>query len=477
MKKTKVIATIGPASEKKATLSSMLSAGMNVCRLNFSFGSHAEHRKKVRKIREISSEAGQSLAVLQDLQGPKIRVGKISRDIELSENEKIYLSGKSLQSEGIIPTTYSKIADDTSEGKTILMADGSVILKVKKVSATEKLLECRVLNGGKISSGKGINLPDTNISLPALTDKDREDAIFGLSAGVDYMGLSFVRTAQDILDLKKLMNDFGRNIPVIAKIEKPEALQNLDEIIDIADGVMVARGDLAVEIPYAEVPLAQKKIIQHANKKGKLTIVATQMMASMISSPLPSRAEAADVANAVLDGSDMLMLSNETATGKYPLRSVKAISEIAEESEKGLLDSHYHVKLSLPDYHSQKYALCESVAHISRNLKSNAIAVITHTGESVQILSKFRPQTKILAGTSSTVLYQRMAAMHNVTPVFIPRKDDQKSSLIYYTEFEEQLLKLQLVGENEKLVFLSGSYSKPNWEMNSINLKTIKNPN
>jgi len=458
MRKAKIIATIGPASEKPKVLESLIRAGVDVCRLNFSFGTHEEHLKKIKLIRETAAKVGKAVAILQDLQGPKIRMGKLKGPVKVKKGDLIVLSGKTEhKSEFYLPTTYPMIASDTQPGKTILIADGKIVVKVVEAFPAKKEVHCKVVAGGEILTGKGINLPYTNISLPALTPKDREDAVFGAQAGVDYMGLSFVRQAKDVLALRKLLDAQGVKTPIIAKIEKPEALDHLEAILDVVDGVMVARGDLADEISFACVPVAQKRILHAANRKGKITIIATEMLGSMVDEPLPSRAEVSDVANGVWDHSDCVMLSNESATGKYPLQAVKAMASIVEHAEDALVQRSAPGPFDLPEQSTLTKAVCAAASDLSRALKARAIVVLTHTGETAEVMSKFRPAHPIFGMTFDIGVYQRMAFLHNVHPVLVERGPDfrpgdfeNESELV-----QKALLEANLVKKGDQLILVA----------------------
>ena len=477
MKNTKIIATIGPACKSSEMLHKVINAGVDVCRLNFSFGTHDEHRKIFERIRKVSQKLGKAVAVMQDLQGPKIRVGKLNEDVEVKIGDKLILSGKAVHHDKFcLPTTYKNIADDTKAGKTILMMDGRIILQVKSVDQAKKEVSCIVKAGGTILTGKGINLPDTTISLPSVTAKDKKDALLGIELGVDYVAQSFVRSAADVLTLKKhLKRHGGGHIPIIAKLEKPEALENLDEIINVADGVMVARGDLADEIFFAKVPTAQKRIISTANRKGKLTIVATEMLSSMTENPLPTRAEVSDVANSVLDGTDLIMLSNETAMGKYPVKAVKAMSSVAIEAEKMIDTKGFQVDMFCNEKLEVSRAMCLSASFLSHELNEKAIAVLTTTGESVRILSKYRPETTIYAATYSEATYHRMAAYNKVVPLLLEGEhptntgETQKSLDL----LKDLLLKSKIVKAGEFLICLTGLKANDgSWHVNSLH--TVK---
>lgn len=475
-KRARIVATLGPATSSKKSIAKLAKSGVNVFRLNFSFGTYVEHQEQINKIREVSKELNQSLAILQDLQGPKIRVGQLNEDVVVKKGETLTLSGNSQHKDRTyIPTTYKQIASDTEAGKSILLADGKIILKVLQVDQKKKEVKCKVINGGTILTGKGINLPYTKISLPALTEKDRADAEFGIKAGVDYIGLSFVRHAEDVLKLKRIMRKLGKEIPVISKIEKPEGVDNIDAILDVTDGIMVARGDLAVEVSFAKVPMIQKDLIREANLRGKVTIVATEMLSSMVDNPRPTRAEASDVANAILDGADAVMLSNETAVGSFPFKSVEAMSDIITETESQLLDQDYHLTLDMPAVHDKTQAMCSAASHLSYFMNERALAVVTHSGSSVKIFSKYRPQSQIYAATFNLAVYHKMAMYHNVHPVLLNKnslnkKGDDATSL---SQFTDVLTSQKLIKNGDTVIFLTGDISKDGWHVDTIKVKII----
>ena len=478
MKRAKIVATLGPASSSREMIAKLAKAGVDVFRLNFSFGTYEEHTEVIKKIRSVSRDIDKSLAILLDLQGPKIRVGQLKEPVTVKKGQEVILSGNSQHKDTFyLPTTYKQIADDTDSGKTILLADGKIILTVIKTIPEKKEVVCKVVNGGTILTGKGINLPYTDISLPALTSKDRKDAEFGLEAGVDYMGLSFVRHAEDVMKLKRLMKKKKREIPVISKIEKPEGVDNLDSILDVTDGIMVARGDLAVEVSFSKVPMLQKEILSKSNQRGKLTIVATEMLSSMVDNPRPTRAEASDVANAVLDGTDAVMLSNETAMGKYAVKSVQAMKSIVEETESSLFSHNFHNPLDMPEIHGVTAGICESAAHLSYFLDEKGMAVITHSGRSVKVMSKYRPQSPIYAATFSADVYQRMALFYNVHPILL---DDagldgkcEENTVFTLEQLEVELKRKKLAGKGDTVIFLTGDISPKGWRVNTIKVHTI----
>jgi len=474
MKRTKIIATIGPASETITILEKMAKAGMDVCRLNFSFGTHAEHLNKIAMIREVSKRTGKSLAILQDLQGPKIRIGKLTAPVKVKKGDEIILSGKTIhQSTLYLPTTYPLIASDTKPGKTILLADGRIILQVKSADPQKKEVICKVTCGGTILTGKGINLPYTDISMPALSKKDIADAKFGINAGVDAIALSFVRSAEDIMKLRRLLKKENSKIPIIAKLEKPEALDNLDEIVLAADGVMVARGDLADEISFEYVPVAQKKIITAANAKAKLTIIATEMLSSMVENPLPTRAEVSDVANGVLDGADIVMLSNETATGKYPVKAVQTMTKIIIEAENILPPEHYLKNFNAHKKYAVTEAMCLAASFLSHELKERAITVLTSSGNTARLMAKTRPETVIFAATANEKIYYRMALYNNVWPLLLKSADPEDTARTYL-ELENMLIAKKLAKKGELIITLNGIHQKGgNWALNSIHTVTL----
>jgi pyruvate kinase len=394
VRKTKIVCTIGPASASPEVIEALIRGGMNVARLNFSHGNHTDHEEKINIIRDTARKLATTVGILQDLAGPKIRVGFIPDSGALLEPGREFIL-TSLQTEGSnhrVSVSYPNLPGEVTKGDRLLLADGLMELVV--VDTTDTEITCRVITGGILTSHKGINLPTGTIHAPPLTAKDREDLLFGLEHDVDYVALSFVKTADDIRTVKEIIGRKGKEVPVIAKIEKHEALTHLDEIIEAADGIMVARGDLGVEIPPENVPLIQKNIIQKANYAGKPVITATQMLRSMVDSPRPTRAEAADVANAVLDGTDALMLSEETASGAYPVEAVGFMGRIAANVESGF---PYETFLRL----TPRKEISPSVAHASCVLADHlsAVAIVAHTrsGRTAEYISRFRPRQPIIA--------------------------------------------------------------------------------
>ncbi|HBM17096.1 MAG TPA: pyruvate kinase [Lentisphaeria bacterium] len=478
MKKTKIIATIGPASDNFETIERMALAGMNVCRLNFSFGTPEEHFDMIKKVRDVSAKLNKPLAIIQCIQGPKIRMGKLKAPVTVKKDQLFVLTGRTEhKDEYTLPTTYEQIASDTEVGKTILIADGKIIAQVVSVDKGKKEVTCKVTEGGTILTGKGINLPYTKISLPSLTPKDIEDVKFAVKSGnIDYIDMSFVRHPEDVSKLRTILKELGgENIGIIAKIEKPEAVENIDGIIDEADGIMVARGDLADEVSFAKVPVIQKEIIRKASKKGKFTIVATEMLSSMVDNQLPTRAEASDVANAVFDGTDCVMLSNESAMGKFPVESVKVMAEIVIEAEKSIYRDGYSPKFELPDVHKLNEAICKAASELSYTLDNEVMAVFSRSGLTARILSKFRPECSIFAATLSRKTYQQLAIVHNINPIFID--DAQLGNNPYVTiptMIKKYLLDNKLASKGQKMIGITGNFdTEQQWEINTIRVHAI----
>ncbi len=420
MSRAKIVCTIGPASGDRETLSRMIDAGMNVARLNFSHGSYEQHREAYRMIRELSDQVG----IMQDLQGPKIRVGEIEGgSIMLNNGDMVTLNASGVDKRGAISVTYPQLPSDVIEGDSIFMADGTIHLEV--ISTVGSEVKCRVLDGGVLSSRKGINLPGVSISAPALSGKDREDLEFGLEMGVDFVALSFVRTPQEVAETRRIISESGHEASVIAKIEKFEAIESFDGILAEADGIMIARGDLGVEVPPEKVPTYQKKLIGKCLAAGKPVITATQMLESMTHVERPTRAEASDVANAVLDGTDAVMLSAETATGEYPVRSVDMMRRIIEEAEqtpgypcRTLPGSGRSSPEEIADITG---AVCSGAAEIAVHMDAAAIAVLSHTGRTGRMISRLRPGVPILVLTDSLPAARRMSLVWGAEPVPVDR--------------------------------------------------------
>ena len=423
-RRTKIVATIGPATQSEEVITELIKAGVTTFRLNFSHGDHKDHQERIKTIRKVSKKLDLDIGILQDLQGPKIRLGRFKDGpVKVKKGDKFTLTSNVVECTNIIANvTYDKLAQEVTEGKRILLDDGKIEMIVEKVNRANNLLECKVTVGGVLSNNKGVNFPDVQLSVKALTEKDIEDLEFGLTAGVDWIALSFVRNPSDINEIKNLINKSGHSIPVVAKIEKFEAIDQIDSILPLCDGVMVARGDLGVEMPAEEVPLLQKELIRKANTLGIPIITATQMLDSMASNPRPTRAEVSDVANAILDGTDAVMLSNETAVGDYPVEAVETMATIARRIERDypLKAIESHLPSTIPN------AISAAVSNIARQLDAGAIIPLTKSGSTARNVSKFRPPTPILATTTERSVARRLQLVWGVTPLLV-NNDDRTS--------------------------------------------------
>lgn len=418
---TKIVCTIGPASQSPEIIRALVQNGMNIARLNFSHGNRTEHEEVIRTIRAASDHLARPVAILQDLAGPKIRIGLVpDPGLRLGVGQSIVLTVRPVQGRGNrVPVTYPALPQEVKEGDPILLADGFIELVVKRVEQEE--VHCEVITGGVLTSHKGLNLPTRTIHAPALTEKDREDLLFGLENNVDYVALSFVKTEQEIARVKEIIEDRKKDVPIIAKIEKHEAVENIDNIMAAADGIMVARGDLGVEIPLEEVPIVQKMLIRRCNALGKPVITATQMLRSMVDSPRPTRAEAADVANAVLDGTDAVMLSEETATGAYPVKATQFIARIAETAERSFPHKRYLQLASGKEIsESVAYAACVLANH----LEARAIIAPTWSGRTAMHISRFRPSQPIIALSPREAVVRRLSLYWGCVPRLVAHPED-----------------------------------------------------
>jgi pyruvate kinase len=422
LRRAKIVCTLGPATNGRQRLAALLDAGMDVARLNFSHGAPAEHAERLRLLRGLAQARRKTLAILQDLQGPKIRTGPLERGepVELRADARVTLTTRPVAGNArLISTTFQPLPQEVKPGGRILLADGLIELRVERVR--DRDVVCRVVEGGELGEHKGINLPGLPLKVSALTAKDRADLEFGIEHGVDYVALSFVRRAEDVLELKRLLGRAGRDIPVVAKLEKPEAIDQLDEILRVADAVMVARGDLGVELPPEMVPLIQKKVIARANALKVPVITATQMLESMTAHSRPTRAEASDVANAIFDGADALMLSAETAVGQYPVEAVRMMARIIRAAESSPRHAWYTRRRSADETLSVPEAVSETVAHMAEELNLKAIAVFTQSGSSARLVSKYRPRVPVFAFSPLPHILRRAALYWGVTPVRLPR--------------------------------------------------------
>lgn len=451
MRRVKIVATIGPSTESEESIEKAILSGMNVARLNFSHGSHNQHLAVIKYIKKISTKINKPVAVLQDLQGPKIRVGKFKNgSIQVYKNDIVEISPSFKIGEGLnIPTDFEEMPSVCKLGQKILLDDGLIELKV--ISVDEAIIKCEVVYGGVLKDRKGINLPGANLPVDCLTQKDIEDLKFGLDQGVDYIALSFVRKASDIIRLKDIISQNSKTTKVIAKIEMSEAIDNLEEIICVSDAIMVARGDLAVEVGQTFLPQLQKRIIRLANEYSRPVITATQMLDSMVNNPRPTRAEITDVANAVLDGSDALMLSAESASGKYPFDCIQTMSDVILEVEKN--DSNYY-KMDLPDqFDSQSQAIAASACITAQRLNAKYIICLSTTGKTATLISSFRPKANVIAVTRHQFAVNYMELVWGVRVMYI---NSYSSSDEAMSQIQTILKEEGLIVKGDKLVFTLG---------------------
>jgi pyruvate kinase len=454
-RKAKIVCTLGPSSSSEAILRELMQLGMEVARLNFSHGSHEEHARVIDRLRKISEQEERTICILQDLQGPKIRTGRLKHrtPVALKAGSDVTITPRDIPGTSrAISTTFPTLAQEVTPGSRILIADGLIELRVRAIRGDD--VECEVINGGLLGEHKGINLPGTVVRVPSLTEKDHRDLEFGLKHGVDMVAVSFIRTADDIRAVKRQIFEHHSDAWIIAKLEKPQAIEHLEEILDISDGVMVARGDLGVEMPPEKVPIIQKHIIRRAADWRKPVITATQMLESMVENPRPTRAEASDVANAIFDGTDAVMLSAETATGKYPREAVSIMSRIILEAESHMQDTvlrrRQHRRLSISE------TICESVAHAAQDLDMRAIAVYTETGTTARLISKYRPQCGIYAFASNRAVSSRMNLMWGVRPVLSDAHHDTEAMVL---NAEKVLEKKNVVHSGDVVAIVAGTRS------------------
>ena len=416
MRRAKIVCTLGPSSSSAERIGALIDAGMDVARLNFSHGEYETHHALLRTVRAEAERRGKAVAILQDLQGPKIRIGRFTAgSIELVPDATFTITTRNVPGDQrVVSTSYVDLPGDVRPGDKVLLDDGYLQLEVTDVTGED--VTTRVVIGGILKNNKGINLPGVKVSSPSLTVKDRADLVFGMRIGVDFIALSFVRSAQDVLEARRLATLEDTRIPIIAKLEKPEAVERLEEIIEAADGIMVARGDLGVEMGPEKVPLVQKLAISLTNARGKVVITATQMLESMIENPRPTRAEASDVANAVLDGTDALMLSAETASGKYPVEAVQTMARIVTEIEQS---AHYRSQIERPtlDLPVSTNAIAHAAAVAARQMRLPVIAVYSGSGGIARLLSEYRPEARIVALTDNEATFHRLALYWGVTAI------------------------------------------------------------
>lgn len=453
MRRTKIVCTVGPASDPVEILTEMIAAGMNVARLNFSHGTHEEHARRVEAVRRAAGELGTIVGIMLDTKGPEIRTGLLQTDkITLDTGNRIILTTEEIRGNAErLSISYKGLVSDVSPGSRILLADGLVELEVISVDGTETT--CKVVNGGEIGSRKNVNLPGVVVNLPAVTDKDVEDIKFAVTKGFDFIAASFVRTASDVIAVRRVLEENDSDMQIIAKIENHQGVENIDEILRVADGIMVARGDMGVEIPTEEVPLVQKMIIQKCNRVGKPVITATQMLESMVHNPRPTRAEATDVANAIFDGTDAIMLSGETAAGKFPVEAVKMMDRIAVRTERALGFEELLGRKEISPARTVTDAISHATCTTALDLGAKAIITSTKSGHTARMVSKYRPKARIIAVTPRMDVVRKMSLVWGVNPLLVSETsgtDEMIASAI------QTALAARLIGCGDLVVITAG---------------------
>jgi pyruvate kinase len=459
MRRTKILATLGPASGSEEMIHRLLTCGVDAFRLNFSHGKHEDHAKLIHIIREVATELGRYIPIVADIQGPKLRIGDVDGVIHLESGQPLLISTEPrLGNAREVSTPFKPLPQEVSIGQRILINDGLVELVVTNVD--EKQVQTRVIHGGPISSKKGMNFPDSELTIPAITDKDRKDVKFAVEQGLDYIAASFVRRKSDVLDLRELLHEVGgEDLQVISKLEKPQAIDNLDEILEVSDGVMVARGDLGVEMPPEDVPIIQKKILARASRFGRFAITATQMLESMTTNSRPTRAEASDVANAIFDGSDAVMLSAETASGRYPVEAVQMMARIvhAAEANSHHVSHEWEREPFRKDSETDEFtdALAGAANYAAEQLEAKYVVVFTQTGFAARLMSKFRPPMPIIALTPSSWVARRMNLLWGVQPFVLRDTGEFHEQIV--DRVDQFLLDKDIVRPGDRLVILMGS--------------------
>jgi len=477
LKKTKIIATLGPVSSNKETILKMMQAGVDVIRINFSHAEYEIVKCNIGIIREINEEYGYSTSILGDLQGPKLRIGNVKEGSYLNPNDILTFTNENIEGDSTkVYMTYEKFASDVKVGEIILIDDGKLVLEVIETNGKDTV-RAKTVQGGPLSSKKGVNLPNTYISLPALTEKDIKDANFILDNELDWIALSFVRHSQDIKDLKKLIenhpNSKNHSLPIIAKIEKPEGVKNIDDILVECDGIMVARGDLGVEVPMEKVPLIQKNLIEKARQYSKPVIVATQMMESMIGSMTPTRAEVNDVANSVLDGADAVMLSGETSVGKYPVEVVKTMAKIVSNIESSKIYNSRNIpteKVNRVDDRFITDSICYFAVKLSEKTNAKAIATITYSGYTAFQISSHRPNSHVVVFTSNKRVLSMLNLLWGVRAYFYDLKKSTDETVVQVNNIIE---KYGIVGKGDFVVNLNSMPAEEDGKTNTLRLTTI----
>lgn len=454
MRKTKIVCTLGPACRSEEVLRQMMLAGMDVARINFSHGTYEEHSAALATLFKLREELRRPVAALLDTKGPEIRLGNFKNHKELLEpGQSFVLTGQPVEGDSQrVSISYPGLCHDVKAGDSILLDDGLIELRVEEILGGE--IHCRVLNGGAISDHKGVNVPNVSLSLPYISEQDRKDLCFGIQAGFDFVAASFVRTAQDVQSLRELLKENGgQHIRIISKIENAEGVRNIDEIIRVSDGIMVARGDMGVEIPFEKVPRIQKELIHKVYQSGKIVITATQMLESMVKNPRPTRAEATDVANAIYDGTSAIMLSGETAAGAYPVEAVRTMDKIARETEQDINYRGRFLQFQEPAARNVTNAISHATCMTAYDLEASAILTVTESGQTARMISKYRPDIPIIGCTINETVYRQLAMSWGVTPILCQLKEDTDS---LFNHAVQRAKEEQLISDGDLVVITAG---------------------
>lgn len=472
MLKTKIVCTIGPATNSQKMIEKMIMSGMNVARINFSHGIHEEHRKTIDNIKAARKKLGRPVAIMLDTKGPEVRIGKFADgSVELHRGDTFTLTTQDITgSSEKVSISYADLPSQLVPGSAVLLDDGNLELEVK--SCTDTDIVCKVISGGVLKNGKGVNLPGIHLDMPHLSERDCGDILFGIECDVDFVAASFVRCADDVINMRKFLDyNGGHSVRIISKIENGEGVENFDRILELSDGIMVARGDMGVEIPFERLPGLQKKFILKCYRSGKMVITATQMLESMIEHPNPTRAEITDVANAVFDGTSAVMLSGETAVGKYPLRAIEVMAKVAEQAECDALAMRDQDGDYVMDFSDTTNAMCDAACTTARDIRAQAIVALTMTGRSARRMSKFRPMTPIVAATPDQKTYNQLALSWGVYPVLALNQSDFDHLFMHAIDCAKQI---DIVSEGDKVVIVGGVPLETPGNTNIIKVETVK---
>ncbi len=454
MRRTKIVCTVGPATNSVEMIEKMIETGMNVARLNFSHGTHEEHRETIKKIKEAREKLGRPVAIMLDTKGPEVRIGTFRNGpVEIKTGDLFTLTTREVEGdEKEVYETFQGLPSQLEKGQTVLIDDGNIVLTVEDTNETDVI--CRIVEGGVLKNRKGVNIPNVVLDMPHLSERDKSDLLFGIENDVDFVSASFIRSAEDVIGMRKFIDYHGgHKIRIISKIENSSGVDNFDSILEVSDGIMVARGDMGVEIQFERLPGLQKQFIRKCYRAGKMVITATQMLESMIEKPTPTRAEISDVANAVFDGTSAVMLSGETAAGKYPLKAIEVMAKVAEQAEHDAIESNTYAGDYYIDYSDTTNAMCDAACTTARDIRADAIVALTFSGKSARRMSKFRPSMPIIAATPDEKTYHQLALSWGVCPVKALNQPDFESLFRHAVDCAKQF---DVVKEGDKVVIVGG---------------------